>query len=95
MEVSLRRTLQNTIGTTNIEKITVADLLLEIERAAVEKQSDLLNKVMLMEVKQECNEPVSTFVARLRGLANICVLSTQCTGGHANRLYLRLSLPSS
>ena len=56
-------------------------MLLEIERAAVEKQSDLLNKVKLMEAKQECDEPVRTFVARLCRLANICVLSTLCTGG--------------
>ena len=26
-------------------------------------------------------KPVRTFVARLRGLANICLLYTQCTGG--------------
>ena len=48
--------------------------------AAVEKQSDLQNKVKPMEAKQERDEPVRTFVARLRGLANICVLFTQCTG---------------
>ena len=61
--------------------ISVADLLLEIEKAAVEKQSDLLNKVKLMEAKQERDEPIRTFVARLRGLAIICILYTQCTGG--------------
>ena len=54
--------------------------MLEIEKA-VEKQSDLLNKVKLMEAKQECDEPVRRFVSRLRGLANICTLFTQCTGG--------------
>ena len=63
-----------------MEKITVADLLLEIDKAAVEKQSDLLNKVRLMEAKQERDEPVTIFVPRLCGLANICVLSTPCTG---------------
>ena len=73
--------LQNTIGSTNMASISVAELLLEIARAAVENQSDLLNTVKLMEAKQERDEPVRTFVARLRGLANICLLSTQCTGG--------------
>ena len=52
-EVSLRRMLQNTIGTTTMEKITVTDLIMDIERAAVEKQSELLNKVRLMEANQE------------------------------------------
>ena len=50
-ETSLRKTLQNTIGATNMAIISVANLMLEIEKAAVEKQSDLLNKVKLMEAK--------------------------------------------
>ena len=62
--------------------ITVANLMLEIEKTAVDKQSDLLNKVKLMEAKQERDEPVRTFVARLRGLANICILYTQCADAH-------------
>ena len=37
-EVSLRRTLQNTIGSANMAGISVADLLLEIKKEAVEKQ---------------------------------------------------------
>ena len=58
--------------------ITVAELMVEIEKAAMEKQSDLLNKVKLMEAKHERDEPIRTFVARLRGLPNICNLSTEC-----------------
>ena len=46
--------------------ITVLELMGEIEKAAVEKQSDLLNKVKLMEAKQERDKPVRTFVARLK-----------------------------
>ena len=60
--------------------ITVDDLRQEIKKAAVEKQSDLLNKV-----KQERDEPVRTFVARLRGLANIGILFTDCTGNTCTR----------
>ena len=93
-EVSLRRMLQNTIGTTTMEKITVTDLIMDIERAAVEKQSELLNKVRLMEANQERDEPVRIFVARLHGLANIFVLSHPAQGGPANRVYHTLSLPS-
>ena len=50
-----------------ISTITVDDLMKEIEKAAVEKQSDLLYKVKLMGEKQERDELVRTFVARLRG----------------------------
>ena len=71
-ETSLRKMLHNTIGANKMTSITVTELMVEIEKAAVEKQSNLLNKVKLMEAKQERDEPVRTFVARLRGLANIC-----------------------
>jgi hypothetical protein len=43
--------------------ILLADLMVEIEKLAVEKQSDLLNKVKLMEAKQERDELVRRFVA--------------------------------
>ena len=60
-------------------KISIAGLLEEIKKAAVEKQSNLLNKVRLMDAKQERDKAVRTFVARLCGLAKICALSTKCT----------------
>ena len=47
--------------------ITMDDLMKEIKKAAVEKQSGLLYKVKLMGEKQERDELVRTFVARLRG----------------------------
>ena len=49
-------------------------LLVEIERAAVVKQSDLLNKVRLM----EADGPIRMFVARLRVRTYACNLSTKC-----------------
>jgi hypothetical protein len=52
-ETGLRKTLQNTIGADRMSTITDIELMKEIEKAAVEKQSDLLNKVKLMEAKQE------------------------------------------
>ena len=70
-----------TIGSAKLANMKDAGLLTEIEKAAVEKQSDLLNKVSLMDAKQERDEAVKTFVARIRGLANICTLSTKSTKG--------------
>ena len=60
--------MQNTIGADRMISITVAELMVEIEKAAVEKQSDLLNKVNVMEAKQERDKPIRMFMARLRGL---------------------------
>ena len=77
-DLSLQRTLQNTIGSAALAKMTVIELMADIEKAE-SRQSDLLNKVRLMDAKQEREEAVRTFVARLRGLANICALSTVCT----------------
>ena len=51
-----------------------------MEKTAVEKQSDLLNKVQLMETKQERDEPIRSYVARLKGQANICSLMMKCPG---------------
>jgi hypothetical protein len=52
-ETDLRKMLQNTIGADPMGTILVADLMVEIEKAVVEKQSGLLNKVKLMVAKQE------------------------------------------
>ena len=52
-ETGLRKTLQNTISADRMSTITVIELMKQIEKAVVEKQSDLLNKVKLMEAKQE------------------------------------------
>ena len=59
--------------------MTVIELMADIEKAAVEKQSHLLNKLRLMDATQEWEEAVRSFVARLRGLATICALSMTCT----------------
>ena len=77
-DLSLRRTLQNTIRSAALAKMTVIELMADIEKAE-SRQSDLLNKVRLMDAKQEREEAMRTFVARLRGLANICALSMTCT----------------
>ena len=77
-DLSLRRSLQNTIGSAALANMKVTGMMTEIEKAAVERQSDLLNKVRLMDAKQECEEAVRTFVARLRSLANFCALSMVC-----------------
>ena len=69
-------------------EINIADLMLEMEKAAVEKQSDMFNKVKLMEAKQERNEPVRKYLARLRGLADICKRSVECSSCHETTSYV-------
>jgi hypothetical protein len=76
-EDSLQTTLFDTIGE-RWDTISSVDLLKDVEVVAVEKQSDMLNEVRLMEAKQDRNEPVRKFLERLRGLANICSMTVTC-----------------
>ena len=86
---SLRKTIRMSLGT-RAESISLVDLMEEVKTAAVEMQSDMLNEVRLMEAKQERNEPVRKFLARLKGLAGICELKTKCacdeTPSYADRI---------
>jgi hypothetical protein len=84
-ETDLRKTLQNIIWADRMLTITVLKLMKEIKKAAVEKQSDLLNKVKLMEAIQKHVELVRTFVARLRGLTNICIFFTDSISETCNK----------
>ena len=45
------------MGWERLKNFTLDNLLMEMEKTTVEKQSDLLNKVQLMETKQERDEP--------------------------------------
>ena len=57
----------------------MADLLKEIETLAVVRQSNHVNTLALMTAKQERDEPIRQFAARLRGLAAVCDLTITCT----------------
>ena len=63
-------------GRTN--SIDEDNLMEEIKRLAVVKQSNLINTVALMNATQDRGEAVRPYVARLRGLAASCDLSTKC-----------------
>ena len=65
-----------------VKNITVTDLLKEIETLAVIKQSNNVNILAMLKLKQERDEPVRQFAARLRGLAAVCDLAALCTCGN-------------
>ena len=86
-ETPLRKVIHMSMGS-RLANISIADLMTEMEKAAVEKQSDMLNEVKLMEAKQERGEPVRKYLARLRGLADICKLSVECLSCHETASYV-------
>ena len=55
------------------------NLLEEIETLAVVRQSNHVNMLALMTAKQERDEPVRQFAARLRVLEAVCDLTVTCT----------------
>jgi hypothetical protein len=59
----------------------VTDLLKEIEVLAMVRQSNNVNTHAMISAKQERDEPVRQFKARLRGLAAVCDLSVTCSCG--------------
>ena len=75
---SLMNALYKALGD-RIDDINVTDLMKEIEELAVVRQSNNVNTLAMINAKQERDEPVRQFAARLRGLAAICDLTETCT----------------
>ena len=55
-------------------QISSKQLLVEIERVAVQKQCDILNKIKMFKAVQEINEPIRGFKYRLWMLASISLI---------------------
>ena len=79
-DAALKKAVDRALGD-RADTINVADLLKEIETLAVIRQSNHVNTLALMKAKQERDEPVRQFAARLRGLAAVCDLTATCTCG--------------
>ena len=79
-DTDLRKAVHRALGV-RVATINMADLLTEIETLAVIKQSNHVNILAMIKSKQERDEPVRQFSARLRGLAAVCDLAATCTCG--------------
>ena len=77
-ETDLRRDLHIYLGT-GVDTKSEVKLLAEIKKIAVITRSNLVNVVSLMSAAQEHGETCRSYLARIRGLANVCKLSVQCT----------------
>ena len=79
-DTDLKKAVHRALGV-KVTTINVADLLKEMETLAVIKQSNHVNILAMIKSKQERDEPVRQFAARLRGLAAVCDLAAVCTCG--------------
>jgi hypothetical protein len=77
---TLKGALYKALGD-RIDTISVTDLLKAIEELAVVRQSNNVNTLAMITAKQEREEPVRQFAARLCGLATVCNLSVTCNCG--------------
>ena len=55
-----------------------ADLMAEMRKLAVVAQNNLVNIMRLRSLVQDRDEPVKSFMARLRGVAEVCKLTVKC-----------------
>ena len=78
---SLRNALYKALGD-RIDTINMEELMKEIEELVVVRQSNNVNTLAMITTKQERDEPVRQFAARLRGLAAVCDLSGTCSCGN-------------
>ena len=77
-ETDLRRDLHRYLGT-GVDTKSEVEVLAEIKKIAVITRSNLVNVVSLMSAAQEHGETCRSYLARIRGLANVCKLSVTCT----------------
>ena len=75
-----------------LEELPICRLLLEIKRITVVRRSDICNQVRLMEATQEPNEPIRTFVDRLKRLAHTCNLYMECPNQYCTTSYVNRRL---
>ena len=67
-----------------VDSKTVVELLAEIKKIAVITRSNLVNVVSLMSAAQEHGESCRSYLARIRGMANVYKLSVTCTAAGCN-----------
>ena len=61
-----------------LDKMDEAQLIAEMQKLAVVSQNNLVNIVRLRALVQDRDEPVRSFVARLKGTAGVCKLTVWC-----------------
>ena len=66
MDRDIREALESKLGAEWISQISSTQLMVEIERISIQKQCDTLNKIQLLEARQEVGETIRGFVQRLR-----------------------------
>ena len=79
----LQRNLTRNAGGTLIGK-TEDEVLAAIKTLAVREENVMVARVTLHNMKQDRDEPIRSFGARLRGQAGVCRFTQRCTNCNAD-----------
>ena len=69
---------RNTRGT--LTEMTEDEVFTAMKRLAVREENTMVARVTLHNMRQDRDEPVRAYGARLRGQASVCKFTQQCTG---------------
>ena len=76
-EEGLRKDLTRTFGA--LSSNTEETILKNIKTLAVRQENIMVARVQLQQMRQDKDEPVRTFAARLRGQAGVCNFNIKCS----------------
>ena len=76
MDVALEKSANNDGAD---KENTELGLMARIKRLTVKGQNVLVNQVVFLKMGQDRDEPISSFVSRLRGQASLCKFLVQCS----------------
>ena len=79
----LRKDLPRNAGGT-LTDMTEEEVFTAMKRLAIREENTMVARVTLHNMRQDWDEPVRAFEARLRGQANVCKFTQQCTGCETN-----------
>ena len=75
--------MYNLLGS-SIDQKTEVELMAEMKRLAVVSQNNMVNVVRLMSITQDRDEPIRSYLAKLKGASSVCKLTVQSTGNAAD-----------
>ena len=87
----LRKDLTRNAGGTLTEK-TEDEVFVAMRSLAVREENTMVARVTLHNMKQDRDEPIRAYGARLRGQASVCKFTQQCTGCDASVDYTETML---
>ena len=77
--------LYNLLGS-SIDQKTELELLTEMKRLAVVSQNNMVNVVRLVSITQDRDEPIRSYLAKLKGASSVCKLTVMCTCAPSTRV---------